>query len=114
MILVGLDTIVTGNIDCLIDLSMDGLYLPSDPNKPKKACNGVVVSSPMRWVYESHRGENDMDWLNTFSHKRLDDTLVKSFKCHVKKGGIGDARIVYFHGREKPHEIEHEILEHWI
>lgn len=111
-IIVGLDTIVTGDCDWLFDL--EGLWLPVDPNRPKKMCNGVAVTSGQKEIFESWRGENDMDWLNTFKAQPLPVDKIKSFKGHVLDQGIGDASIVYFHGMDKPHEIEHEVLEHWL
>jgi hypothetical protein len=44
---------------------------------------------------------------------------VVSYKGQVKKHGLGDARIVYFHGHEKPPEAMctrpgRWIKEHWV
>ncbi|QOF71470.1 hypothetical protein IG197_27645 [Aminobacter sp. SR38] len=121
MILVGLDTVVTGNIDHLADycLTGDRLALPRDPYKPAIACNGVgLVPAGHRDVAEQHRGENDMEWVRKFPHRFIDDLWpghVVSFKGHVKRRGMADARIIYFHGLEKPHQLPHVdwIKEHW-
>jgi hypothetical protein len=33
----------------------------------------------------------------------------------VKKNGLRDARIVYFHGKEKPHEIDEPFVDEcWL
>lgn len=59
-----------------------------------------------------------MEWVRRFAHRFIDDLFpgqVLSYKGAVKRQGLGDARIVYFHGREKPHELPHVgwIREHW-
>jgi hypothetical protein len=122
MILVGLDTIVTGNIDHLADYCMtsDRFALPRDPYRPRIACNGVaLVPTGHRKVATLHRGENDMEWVRKFPHRYIDDEFpgaVVSYKGAVEKRGLGDARIVYFHGQKKPHQLPHVawIREHWI
>ena len=45
MILVGLDTIVTGDVGHLADycLTADRIALPLDPFKPSRVCNGVAL-----------------------------------------------------------------------
>lgn len=121
MILCGLDTIVTGNVDHLADycLNADRMALPRDPYQPSRSCNGVCLV-PEGWeaVAIDHRGENDMEWLRRFPHAFIDDLFpghVQSFKGAVRDRGLGDTRVVYFHGREKPHELPKVgwIAEHW-
>jgi hypothetical protein len=121
MILMGLDTVICGNIDALADycMSADLIALPRDPYAPHQACNGVcLVPAGNRHVADFHRGENDMEWMRRQEHVFIDDLFpgqVQSFKGAVKAGGIGDTRICYFHGRGKPHELRrgHPLLEHW-
>lgn len=121
MILTGLDTVVTGNCDALADhcLTATRQALPRDPYNRGQACNGVaLVPAGQRALADRHRGENDMDWVRRFPHAFIDDLFpgfVKSFKGDVKAGGLGDARIVYFHGQEKPHQLAGHplIVEHW-
>ena len=120
MILVGLDTIITGNIDHLAEycLTKDKMALPRDPNRPEMACNGVaLVPAGHEDIANNSTGENDMKWVRRFPHVYIDDLFpgqVVSYKGHVKKHGLGDARIVYFHGHEKPHELDEDwIREHW-
>lgn len=121
MILVGLDTIVTGNIDHLAAscFTRKNLGLPRDPYHLSRACNGVaLVPAGMEVIGLSHRGENDMEWVRRFPHSFIDDEFpgqVVSYKGHVEKRGLGDARIVYFHGLKKPPELQHLpwIQEHW-
>ncbi|MCF6111995.1 hypothetical protein [Mesorhizobium muleiense] len=122
MILVGLDTIVTGNIDHLAEycLTADRFALPRDPYHPKIVCNGVaLVPTGHKKLATRHRGENDMEWVRRFPHRIIDDLWpgqVVSYKGHVKKHGIGDTRICFFHGLEKPHQLPHVawVKEHWI
>lgn len=112
MILVGLDTIITGNCDHLADycLTADTVALPRDPYAPSRACNGVaLVPAGHRRIFEEWRGENDMEWMRTQPHRFIDDLFprqVVSFKGHVAQQGLGDARIVYFHGQQKPHQLQ--------
>lgn len=121
MILVGLDTIVTGNIDHLAAhcFTADKIALPRDPYALHQACNGVaLVPAGFQGVYRNHRGENDMDWMRQQPHCFMDDLFpghVVSYKGTVRDKGLGDARIVYFHGLEKPHQLPDVpwTREHW-
>lgn len=123
MVLVGLDTVVTGNIDHLADYCMTAstIALPADPFCPGRACNGVALVPPGRQsVFEAWRGENDMDWMRAQPHKLLDLLFpgdVVSYKGTARHYGLRDARIVYFHGAEKPHELVNTvpwIRQHWL
>jgi hypothetical protein len=121
MILTGLDTVITGNVDHLAKycLTSDVIALPRDPYAKERACNGVaLVPAGNAKVYEDWRGENDMEWMRKQPHQFIDDLFpdqVVSYKGHVMEHGVGDARIVYFHGRMKPHELSDLpwIAEHW-
>ncbi|GLQ36747.1 hypothetical protein GCM10007908_03670 [Rhizobium albus] len=122
MILCGLDTVITGNCDALARfcLKSDIIALPRDPYKPSRACNGVaLVPGGKSDIWTRWKGENDMEWMRAQPHVYLDEAFpgaVVSFKGRAKAAGIGGASIVYFHGREKPHELPagHPILEHWV
>ncbi|MBN7777774.1 hypothetical protein JYP49_14330 [Nitratireductor aquimarinus] len=122
MILAGLDTVAVGNIDHLAAWCETAKVqaLPRDPYRPHIACNGVALV-PKGWtrIAKEHRGENDMEWVRKFPHVFIDDLFpgqVVSFKGHVKKRGLARARIVYFHGQEKPHQLPGVdwIKEHWV
>lgn len=121
MILVGLDTVIIGNIDHLAYycLHSDKIVLPRDPFTPDVVCNGVaLVPAGHRGVWVDWNGENDMQWMRQQSDVNHMDDLwpghVVSYKGHVLKHGLGDARIVYFHGKPKMHEIDDkDILSHW-
>src|SRR6185312_8769524 len=114
------DTVVTGDVSHLANYCMTAkkIALPRDPYQPDISCNGVaLIPAGQQHIYRNWRGENDMEWVRKHPHDLIDDLFpsqVVSYKAHVKKNGIGDARIVYFHGYEKPHEVkEHWINQHW-
>ena len=127
MILVGLDTIVTGNVDHLAEYCLEGgkLALPRDPFFPNTVCNGVaLVPGGSSWVYGQWREDRDqfkgyskdMDFMRSLALDVavIDDLWpgdVVSYKGHVKDYGLGDAKIVYFHGEEKAHQLDHEWIE---
>lgn len=121
MIFVGLDTIITGNIDKLGKWCLEKkvMCLPRDPYNPHQAINGVcLIPEGYQRVAREHRGENDMVHVRKYRHRFIDDEMpgyVRSYKGHVEKHGLGDTRIVYFHGLKKPHELQHVewIREHW-
>lgn len=122
MILVGLDTVVTGPVNHLAEYceKADKLALPRDPYHPEHACNGVaLIPEGYQCVYRNWHGENDMETVRNYPHVFLDDIFpgqVVSYKGSVRKNGLGDARIVYFHGDQKPHQLKTEpwIREHWL
>lgn len=121
MILVGLDTVIIGNIDGLAQycLTASQVALPRDPFQPSTVCNGVaLVPAGNRRIYDEWHGENDMEWLRGQREIALIDALfpgqVVSYKGRVREKGLGDARIVYFHGAQKPHELALDwINRHW-
>lgn len=120
-IIMGLDTVITGDLTLLVEWCMNErnpMALPMDPYNPNQACNGVTLLPPGNQdIYLTHTNENDMVWLRKFSHVYIDDVLphrVKSYKGHVKTRGLGKQSIVYFHGAEKPHELSEDWIEqHW-
>lgn len=123
MILVGLDTIIVGNLDHYADYCMRGakVALPRDPYQPDRSINGVaLVPAGCRSIFDFWKGENDMDWLRKFPWQPLDDMFpleVVSLKYHdVRRRGLGCARVVYFHGKPKPPELMHLdwVREHWV
>lgn len=122
MILVGLDTIVTGNIDHLADYCLTGRYLalPRDPYKPSQACNGVcLVPAGHGWLWSDWDGQgSDMERCREAEHSYIDAIFpgqVVSYKGRARDKGIDDARLVYFHGDEKPHQqgMPAWVSENW-
>ncbi len=132
MILMGLDTVITGHIDHLAEYALreTRLAVPRDPFFPEKVCNGVaLVPAGFEWVAREFeeggpRSEQaDMDWIRELDARGevavIDDLFpgqVVSYKGAARDHGIDpETRIVYFHGREKPHELGHLpwIEKHW-
>lgn len=117
LLLLGLDTVITGNLDTIV--AYEGpLAVPRDPYRTIHPCNGVVLCPPRPDIVAATTpGVSDMTVLDGFAHEWLDDIFpgqIKSYKVHVQPQGLGDARIVYFHGVPKPHELsEPWILENW-
>lgn len=119
LIVVGLDTVIVGNIDPLAEwcFRRDRIGLPRSPGKDY-ACNAIaLVPAGYKQVFMSWSGENDMEWLRTFPHDLIDDDFpgwVSSYKCDVRPNGLGASRVVYMHGRPKMHEMaEPWVREHW-
>lgn len=120
MILVGLDTVVTGNCDALAEYCMtaDRVAVPRDPYNPEIVCNGVaLVPAGMAHIARDWSGQNDMAWIRQQDPAVIDDLFsgqVASYKGSIKAHGLGDARIVYFHGEEKPHQLRDDwIRREW-
>lgn len=122
MIIVGLDTIVCGNVDHLAEYCMtaDKIALPRDPYHPHIACNGVaLVPAGNEDVWPGTAPENDMAHVRTTEHVYIDDLFplqVISYKAHWRGQDRPNARIVYFHGGSKPHQLPDEPLvqKHWL
>lgn len=127
-IICGLDMVIVRNLDHFAEycLTADRPALVGHPtNKAKFGFINPVVFVPkgFGWIYDEWRGENDMDYL-----KRRDDFndaselwpgQLLSLKLHrVLHGSTPphDARIIYMHGRSKPHELGHVgwIKQHWV
>lgn len=123
MILMGLDTIICGNIDHLAEycLTDSKIALPRDPYHTDVVCNGVaLVPKGNRHVWDTFGdGDNDMKHMQRQKHRVIDDLWpgqVLSYKAHYLRNGNGDARIVYFHGDQKPHQLADKelIQKHWL
>lgn len=130
VLFMGLDTVIVGNIDDIAGYS-GPFAMTRDPNNPKIGCSGVMAfpHTPQIWQdvkenltdrmgrYTMANCPSDMIYLNSFPHEYLDDHFagIYSYKVHIKRQRPDDARIVYFHGREKPHEIEEDfVTRHWV
>lgn len=122
MILVGLDTVIVGNLDHFHNycLTAERIALLRDPYKPEQSINGVaLVPAGQRHIWDEWDGANDMEHLRRYDTAFIDDTWpghCLSLKAHdVRRKGLQDARIIYFHGKPKPHQIGNPdwIKEHW-
>jgi len=121
-IICGLDTVVLGNVDHFADycLSGDQLALPRNPYDSSQSINAIaLVPRGHEHIYDSWSGENDMAWLRKFPCQFIDDKWpghVLSLKAHdVRRLGTQSARVIYFHGNPKPHELMHLdwVRENW-
>lgn len=124
MILVGLDTVIVGNLDHFWQYcySGDKIALCRDPYKPEQSINGIaLVPAGFRWIWDEWNGENDMQWLRQHAeHTTFIDDMwpghCLSLKAHdVRRKGLQGARVIYFHGRPKMPELGHLdwMREHW-
>jgi hypothetical protein len=124
LILLGLDSVATGDLTDLVDYAYSGetLALPRDPYRPSRACNGVaLIPKGHGWVWnEWEKREGDMERCRAVEHRFIDDLFpgqVVSYRCHVAERGLGDARLVYFHGQDKPGAMPRReaawLKKHW-
>lgn len=126
-VFMGLDTIIVGNIDRLMGYRGPFAMLP-DPYFPRP-CSGVMAFPYTPHVWDAFRADHarharevtmfgwpsDMIYLARHDPALLDDAGIYSYKARCRAGLPADASIIYFHGREKPHELLHLpwVREHW-
>lgn len=114
LVVMGLDTIIVGDLSELFAYN-GALAAPRDPYNPSQPCNGVVLCPPRPDIAVC--SGTDMDVLSKFHPDFIDDLFpgqVRSYKVHVRAEGLGNARIVYFHGWPKPNMISDPwVAEHW-
>lgn len=122
LIVVGLDTIIVGKVDGMARYCFaDGpVVLPRDPYQLDRSINGVaLVPRGHRRIFDEWAGGNDMEHLRRYDWKAIDDLWpgwVVSLKAHdVRRRGLREARVVYFHGNPKPNHLTHLdwVREHW-
>ena len=132
VVFMGLDTIITGNIDALLDY--DGPFaMLTDPYYPERPCSGVMCFPYMPEIWadvEANHAKHaqdatmfgfpsDMIYLAKHKSERIDHYVdgIYSYKAHIKPNPelLEKARIVYFHGKEKPHELAglEWVERHW-
>jgi hypothetical protein len=135
----GLDTIITGPIDEIVDTDCD-IGLLHDPYSPAQVSNCVGIYSRaacnrlwQNWIENQGKWKTDALYNGCISEMEflrkavgingatmLDDVhpgQIVSYKAHVvdHPKALERARIVYFHGKPKPHQVEDEwIKQHWI
>lgn len=127
-IICGLDMVLVRNIDHMARYCLTGTKVAA-PWHPSRDDLGyinpcVFVPAGHRAFYDEWRGENDMKWLNARANEMIDATKMwpgelLSLKLHAVSHGSHpppNARIIYMHGRAKPHELLHcgWIKEHWV
>jgi len=121
LVLMGLDTVIVGNLDKIF--MYDGqLAVPRDPYRPQNPCNGVVLCPTRNDIATLEGAQSDMAALESFKYDWLDDLFpgqILSYKVHVRDLGFtkppANARIIYFHGEPKPHNVNEQwIKDCWI
>jgi hypothetical protein len=107
LVIMGLDTVITGPLDDIFAYAGD-LAVPRDPYRPGHPCNGVMLCPTRKDIAAVDGGATDMTALEKFPFDWLDDLYpgqIVSYKAHVRSQGLGDARIVYFHGFPKMSDL---------
>lgn len=125
-----LDTTIVGNIDNLVLDAVTprpggGLRVLPSLTRAGGIGSGVMAwERSHRFIYDIFIAERERyirtcrtrdDWgdqgfiqnhcgITDFTF--FDSKLVKSYKHHVQKQGVGDAKIVYFHGKPRPWDKE--------
>jgi hypothetical protein len=121
-IICGLDTIVLDNVNHLANYCEKNTKIcaPRDPYKPEQLINPIVlVPRGHASVFELWRDENDMEWLRRFKWDAMDDLwpgqVISCKAAKVRDVGVGSAKIVYFHGVPKPHQLLNLdwVRKHW-
>lgn len=128
MITTGLDIIITGNIDALGKhcLTADKIAAPRTLYEPSKMCSGcLLVPQGNRWIYDDWAADgsqvNDLKWLrqHVTDFEWIDDLFPRQviyyrwMMMHNAKQ-LGDARMVFFAGSPKPHELPNDwVRRNW-
>jgi hypothetical protein len=129
---VGMDTIITGDIDWLFEWDEAPCGFPYDPYVTDTICNGVSTfdrkGADILWkAYLSQDFDNDDMWMGNKPSEMmlmrkvwkehgwpvLDDSTLFSFKAHYQQKREGTPCIVYFHGIPKPHDIGGPLRFMW-
>jgi len=132
IIMTDLDTVITGNIDHLIQY--DGSWCGIRPmnNRFKTHRGGGLVSFRKEdhvWLYRDvadnikrystkYQGNERFVYQQWFAESDTWQDLypgsIASYKYDILKGNGIDAPFIAFHGRPRPHEVAHPIVkEHW-
>jgi len=99
------------------------LWLIRDFNNHRKSNSGIFIApkhgiSDEIWsrVRDMDAYNGDGDFLSTFEHSILQDSVsgIMSYKSDWLYDDPGDARVISFHGRPKPHQTEGWALEMWL
>lgn len=132
-VMVGLDTIATGDVRWLWTHPVGDVVLPMDPIYPMTVCDAVISWTPLgaEVVWEAFQESKKTGMRNhlymgcpsemallrdlwvtrpevlSFDGGPLGHHLA-SYKCHVAtlKRRIEDVDLVYFHGRPKPSDLD--------
>jgi hypothetical protein len=133
----GLDTIITGSIEHILNWEEGECGLLDDPLAKGEICNGIGIYDESivnrfwhLWTERDRLFSNrelyydgilsEMAFLRTVARgatrlNRIFPEEIQSYKAHwrANKQKQRNARIVYFHGNPKPPNVERELLEDW-
>ena len=140
----GLDTIITGNIDDICSFNRP-MGMISDTMESGRVCNGITIANKetcdyvwkiwttrREWIYNTFNMFGDVpsemlllrELFDQGGHcPRLDwnyPNKIFSYKMEIKpdKKLLETASIVYFHGDPKPHQLTEShhksLIEHWV
>lgn len=132
----GIDTVITGSLDDLATYPGQ-LALNRGPFDPEVPSNGAWMFNNGWWIWEKFVADtrkdectmggaqklSELEWMRRRLKPHielLDDHFpgqVVSYKGHWLTGQCEkeNVRIIYFHGRKKPGEIDDEFIDaHWI
>ena len=125
----GLDTVIVGSLDDLFKYDGD-MAMIRDPNRPHRPASGFMSWENRQDIFTAFNKNpansmeggfpGDQNYLARYCTQYLCDFVpgqLVSYKTHVKKNPavMENARVVYFHGREKPHEVDRGFIkENWV
>ena len=117
-----LDVVITGNIDYLVEYTKSKFAAPA--NWPQSGWGGLQSSvmawsgnfnepyTKINWPQDSERFHGDQEYLyNLLGDKWERIPGVFSYKYHVRPKGITEnMRVICFHGKPDPHEVNDECI----
>lgn len=136
--LIDLDVVITGSLDALVErpepfLIWKDVMAKSQPKRFKYNSSIILMDAGARskvWdeltptdvkkiLHREHRCGSDQAWI---SHQlngeatwtSADGVMSWRFEVEKKPETAKDARIIFFHGRQKPWMINHSVVrQHW-
>ncbi len=124
-----LDTIITGNIDRLLEipnhLKPNELAMLKSFNPNRDFASGIMAwNGDFRFIFDEFDYEKDqlLKWDQFYIINKLKEydicikpiTGVHSYKWHCRESLPKDASIVAFHGKPRPHEVKDSwVKENW-
>ena len=121
---IDLDTLVIGNIDHM-RTPVDSLWMLRDAYRRYGGQSSIMlipkdvgdiwtnwIARPDHWMKLFN---GDQNYLERYPYKVLQLTYpgLYSYKVHCRNGCPNDARIVFFHGQPKPHNVRGWAGDFW-
>lgn len=115
---VDLDTFITGDLSPVLALDDQCLWLIKNFFQPARSESGLFIApkahiSDIIWkraesISLSSTYKGDGDFLATFPHQKITDRVdrIYSYKADHLEAGPRDARVVCFHGKPKPTDLD--------